>query len=110
MHGADSRAGQHRDGQLGDERQIDRDPVALIDAERLQDVGELADLTVEIEVGQRPAIARLTFPDEGGFVAARTLQMTVETVGAGVDPAADKPLRMRRLPVEHTIPGTGPFE
>ena len=68
---ADARARQHRDGQLRDERQVDRDAIALLHAERLEDVGELADLAVQIEVGQRPAIARLAFPDERGLVAAR---------------------------------------
>ena len=36
--------------------------------------------------------------------------MTVETVDAGVDRAADEPLRVRRLPVEHAVPGTRPLE
>ena len=68
---ADPRARQHRDRELGNERQVDRDAIAALDAERLQHVRELTDLTIEIEVRQRAAIARLAFPDERRLVAAR---------------------------------------
>src|SRR5436190_18363697 len=59
-----ARAGQHRDRELGYERQIDRDAVAALDAERLEYVRELVDLSIQVEIGQRAAIARLTFPDD----------------------------------------------
>ena len=71
VHRADARAGEHGDRQLGDERQVDRDAIAFLDAERLQHVRERRHLAVEIEVGQRAAIARLAFPDDRGLVAAR---------------------------------------
>ena len=40
VDGADARAGEHRDGQLGHERHVDGDAIALLDAERLQNVGK----------------------------------------------------------------------
>src|SRR5262249_15057747 len=55
VDGADARAGEHRDGELGDERQVNRDAVAFADAERLQDVCERRHLAIEIEVGQGAA-------------------------------------------------------
>ena len=41
---ADARAGEHRDDDLGDHRQVDADDVALAHAEVLQRVGEALDL------------------------------------------------------------------
>ena len=110
VHGADARAGQHGDRQLGHQRQVERHAVARLHAERLQDVGELADLAVEIEVGQRAAVARLAFPDDRGLVAPRAAHVAVDAVDAGVERAADEPLRVRRLPLEHLRPGREPLE
>ena len=110
VDGADARAGEHRNRELGNERQVDRDAVAFRDAERLEDVGERGDLAKEIEVGQRAAIARLAFPDERGLVAPRAADVAVETVDADVEGAADEPFRVGRLPVEHAIPAARPFK
>ena len=44
---ADPRAGEHRDDDLGDHRQVDPDDVALPDAAVLQRVGEALDVAVE---------------------------------------------------------------
>src|SRR5262249_52411312 len=67
-------------------------------------------LAIQLEVGERAAIARLAFPDEGRLVAARSSYVSIEAVDAGVDRAADEPLGVRRLPVEDPIPGPRPFE
>ena len=47
----DAGAGEHRVGGLGDHRQVEHDPVALLDAEAVQHVAELRDLLVELAVG-----------------------------------------------------------
>ena len=94
----------------GHERHVDRDAVALDHAQRLEHVGELRDLAVEREVGQRAALARLAFPDEGGLVAARTADVTVDAVDAGVELAAHEPLRVGRRPLEHRVPRPHPLE
>ena len=108
---ADARAREHRDRQLGHERHVNRDAVALLDAERFQNVRKRADLAIEIEVGQRPAIAGLTFPDDGGFVAARGSDMAIDAVDRRIDLPADKPLRVRRVrPVEDLRPFAAPLE
>ncbi len=77
----DPGAGEHRDRCLGNHREVDADAVSLPDAELLQDVPELADLVVKLLVGVDPGIARLTFPDDGGLVAARAVEVAVEAVG-----------------------------
>ena len=48
MHRADAGAGQHGIGRFRDHRQIDGDAVALLDAVRLQHIGEAADLRVQL--------------------------------------------------------------
>src|SRR3977135_1391491 len=65
---------------------------------------------MEVEVGERPPIARLALPDDRGFVAACAPHVTIHAVDAGVQLSADEPLRMRRLPVEDGRPGTRPLE
>ena len=48
---ADARAGEHRVGRLRDHRQIDGDAIALLDVAVAQDIGEPADLVVQLLVG-----------------------------------------------------------
>ena len=52
---ADAGAGEHRDDDLGDHPEVDRDAVALPDAAGAQPVGEAADPLVEVAVGDRRA-------------------------------------------------------
>ena len=69
MRRADPGAGQHRDRQLRDHRHVDRDAVAGPDPELLERVGGLADLALEVGVGQRPGVAGLADPVVGDLVA-----------------------------------------
>ena len=108
---ADPRAREHRDRQLGDHRHVERHAVALLDAERRERIGEPAHLGVELAVGERAHVARLALPDDRGLGAAPgvlALEMPVEAVVGDVELAADEPLRERRLPVEHLLPGLEP--
>ena len=68
--GADAGAGEHRDRRLGDHRHVDGDPVARLHPEREQRVGRLADLAVQVGVGDRAGVARLALPVDGDPVAA----------------------------------------
>ena len=95
---------------FGNQREIDRDAVAALHAERLHDVGELTDLAIQVEVGQRPPIARLTFPDDRRLVAPRSSDVTIDAIDARVERAADEPFRMRRLPLEHLRPLREPLQ
>ena len=95
---------------FGDHRHVDRDAVARLDAELLQHVGELADFAVQILVAQHAGVARLAFPDDGGLVLAGGGQVPVEAVVAGVELAADEPLRERLVPLEHLVPGLEPVQ
>ena len=93
---ADTGASEHRDGELGNQRQIQRHAIAFADAELLQHVGELADLAVQIPIRQRAPIAWLTFPDERRLVAPPRPKVSIETVGADIQRAVGKPLGIWR--------------
>ena len=110
VHGPDARARQHGNRELGDERQVDRDTIALRDPERLQDVGERRDLAIEIEVGQRAVLARLAFPDDGRLVAPWSARVAIDAVHARVQLPVGEPARVRRFPVEHLRERALPFE
>ena len=69
VDGADARAGEQRDGQLGRHAHVDGDAIALLDAERLEGVGELLHFGVEFGVGEAADFAGLAFPDDGCLVA-----------------------------------------
>ena len=69
MDRADPRASEHRIGCLGDHRQIDRDRVALRDAMAFKDVGETANLVVQVLVGDMFRFLRvIAFPNDRGVV------------------------------------------
>ena len=50
------------------------------------------------------------FPDDRGLVAAPAADVPIQAVHARVEGAADEPLRVRRLPVEHLRPRRDPLE
>ena len=109
---ADPGAGQHRDDGLGDHRHVDRDPVALLDAELGQRVGGLADLVLELGVGEVAGVVLgLADPVDRDLVAVAGLDVPVDAVVRRVERAADEPLGERRVvPVEDPVPLLAPVE
>src|SRR3712207_564230 len=107
----DAGAGQHRDDRLGDHRHVDGDAVAGVDAELDQGVGGLADLVLELGVGDGPGVARLALPVVGDLVPVAVLDVPVHAVVGDVELAADEPLGEGRVaPVEDLVPLLGPGE
>jgi hypothetical protein len=91
VNGADPGAGQHRNGELRDHRQVDRDPVPPLRADRLQRVGELAHLAMQLAIGELPVDRRIVaLPDDRHLVAA-ALQVPVEAVVRGVQGTVVEP-------------------
>ena len=91
MNRADARAAEHGHGGFGNHRHVNRHAVALLDAERFQDVGKLADLGVQFRVGDAVhVVLRFALPDDGGLLAA-CLEMAVEAVDGDVELAVLKP-------------------
>ena len=102
VHRADAGDGEHRADRLGDHRQVDRDAVALLDAELGQHVREALDLVGELGVGDLAAVARLALPQQRDAVAVACVDVPVEAVVGDVQLAVGEPLRERRVrPVEH---------
>ena len=89
---------------------VNGDTVTALDAERLHDVRKLTDLTIQIEVGQRAAIARFTFPDNRGLVPSRSADVTIDAVDAHIQRAPDKPLRVGWVPIEDLRPFRKPLQ
>ena len=110
VRGADARAGEHRHGRLGDHRQVDVDPVAGLDAEPLQHVGEALDLGEQVGVGDRAGVARLTLEVDGDLVAAAGGDVAIEAVVGDVELAADEPLGVRQVPLADGVPLGVPVE
>ena len=96
---ADARAGQQRHRQLGHHAEVDRDAIALDDAEAAQHVGEAVDLVVQLLVADHALVARLADPDVGGLVAAAGREVAIEAVHRRVQLAVGEPLEEGRVGV-----------
>src|SRR3954452_1343102 len=92
VRGADTGAGQHRDQDLGDHRQIDADDVALADAAGLESVGEALHVSVEVGVGDVTLLTLFSAPVERDAVAVAGLDVAVEAVVGRVQLAVGEPL------------------
>ena len=92
MHGAKTRAGEHRDHCLGNHRHVYDHAVASARAEPAQHACEPRDLIEELPVGQLPAgTSDRAVVDQGGLVAPAVVHMPVQGVEAGVQRAVGEP-------------------
>ena len=110
MRGADAGAGQHGDGQLGDHRQVDVDPIALRHTEVLEDVGQPRDLVEQLRIGDGARVTGLALPVVRDLVAASGHHVTVEAVVGGVELAAHEPLRKGQVPLADAVPTLVPVQ
>ena len=95
----DACTGEHGDGQFGGHGHVDADYVASGNILRLEHVGELANVLVQLLVGNPPRIARFAFPNNGNSVPITCGNLSVETIVAGVGLAADEPFGIRLMPL-----------
>ncbi len=111
MWGPDPGAGQHRDRQLGDHGEVDRNRITLLDPEVLEDVGELLDLGLQLGVGEGPAVFRLIpLPEDRGLIPPALLDLVVQAVVRDVELSAHEPLGLWRVPVEDPVPLLEPVQ
>ena len=92
VHGADARAGQHRDHRLRHHRHVEDDAVALLDPEIPQHAGEHLRLGQQAVVGDDallPGERRIV--DDRRLRAAPGHHVAIDRVPAGVADAADEP-------------------
>ena len=109
VHRADAGAGEHGVGGLGDHRQVDHHPVALLDAEPVQHVAELRHLLVQLAVADmRATVGVVALPDDRGLVGAGG-EVAVDAVGGDVQRAVLEPLDRDVVVVEGGVldPGVG---
>ena len=108
---ADTRAAEHGHGGFGNHRHVDGHAVALLDAERFEDVRELADFGVQLRVGDVfDFLFRFALPDDGGLISARC-QMAVEAVGRDIELAVleERVFDLSRGGVPDVLAGDGGF-
>src|SRR5207244_3302336 len=81
----------------------------LLHPELLQPVGEADNFPLEFGEGEDPSVVLwFAFPVVGDLVAEPGLDVPVDAVVADVERAAEKPLRVRKLPLEDRIEGPEP--
>ena len=104
MHGANARAREHREHRFRNHRQVNRHAIAFFHAEVFQHVrGEIC-FAVYVPIRERAFVARFAFPNERGFIAARAVEVAIDTIDAGIQFATAKPLYVRRGPFHHRVP------
>ena len=92
MHRSNPVAGQHRIGGLGDHRHIKYHAIALAHAEGFIDIGQLANLCVQLRISDMRTVLRVVaFPDDCGLIAARG-EVAINTIRADVQLAIFIPL------------------
>ena len=77
-------------------RHVDEHPVALGDALRLERVGELAHLLIELSISHARDLAVVGLEDDRDFLRLR-LDVAIEAVGGGVELAVVEPLEEGRV-------------
>src|SRR5260221_3494570 len=109
---ADARTREHRYRDLRHHPHVDRDAIAALDPQALEHIRAPTHQPVELAVGELAYLPRLglPLPDEGDLVGSTVAHVAVEAIHGGVERAAQEPLGVRRLPLEHFVPGTEPLE
>ncbi len=110
VHRTQPGTGQHGDRQLGHHRHVNRHHVAVLDAQRLEHVGEEANFAMQLAISQRAGIARLAFPDDRGLVRPPGGEVGVETVVRDVRLAADEPAGVGLVPLQHPLERPKPVQ
>ena len=110
MNDADACAGEHGDDLFGNFRKVDRDPVALREPKLLERIRATIDLSVEFAIGDDPFLVVFTDPDDGHFVLAPGVHMTVQTVIGNVAGGADEPFGPGIVPFQNLGPGREPLK
>ena len=113
VHRTNAGAGEHSHSELRHHGQVQRHPVALLHAARLEHIGEAAHAVQQLGVGDRDRRVRriVGLPQDGGAVAVAGGHMAVEAVGGDVELGAVKPAHARRVefPVAHGVPRGHPL-
>src|SRR5208282_1837976 len=110
MDRTDASAGQHGDRAFDGQRHVNDDAVPFHHAQRFQAVGEAADHSVKLPVGNDPLAAIFAQPNEGRTIATVRIRMPVKRVDGDIGFSAGEPLMMDAIPLQHAIPLAGPLK
>ena len=105
---AEPRAREHGHRGFRDHRQVDGRPVAFLQTEGREHVGELADFAMKLPVRQGADIARLTLENNRRLVLPVRAQVAIETILRQIQVPSGEPLGMRQLPFENRLEGPVP--
>ena len=105
VYGAEAGAGQHGNGGFRHHGHVNNDPVFGLNALGGQHVGCSAYFAVKLGVSQGAGISRLTFKNDGSFVAPQGIgRMAIDAIFSHIELATDEPFGVRRLPLERFGP------
>ena len=111
MGGTDAGAGQHGDGSLRHHGHVEGHQIPFTNPQGLEGIGCLADLSVELAVGEAACVAGFTFPNQGRFLGRGASQVPIEAVVGEVGAAAFKPAGKGGIaPIEHRVKGLKPVQ
>ena len=112
VDGPDARAGQHGHDRFGHHRHVDDHAVALRDALAAERARDPCDDIAQLGVGEHAhGVRDRTVVDERALLAAAAVDVQVERVVAGVEPAAgEPPIERWSAFVEDTIPAAIPVQ
>lgn len=65
---------------------------------------------MQLQIRDGADLAILAFPDQGGLVAARAVQVSIDAVVRQVELTADEPLHVGRRPLHDRVPLAEPVE
>ena len=113
-HGVDcsqSSHGEHRHHGLRNQRHIDDDAIALLQAEACQQVGCLLHFLSELSIGERAVVAWLPLEVQGNTIAPTFQNVAIKTVIGDVEVAIGEPSSEGRIrPIQHLTKGGVPVQ
>ena len=77
---------------------------------RLQNIGELLYFAMQLLIGQGAHFSGFAFPNDGGFIFARALDVPIEAVVGKIELAADEPLGPGKIPFQNLVPLLEPMK
>ena len=110
MYRSNAGTGEHRNGEFRDHRQIENNAIPFSDAQAQKNLGKTVDLAKKGGIAQHAGLAVLALPIDGHLAASPGVNVPVHTLIAGVQPATDKPSRVRFLPFQNAVPRLHPVE
>ena len=103
-------AGEHGDCEFRHHTHVNCCAISGLNSERLQNVGETADLIVQHLIAERADFTLLAFPENCDFVLSCCAQMAINTVVGHIGLSANEPFRKWGIPLEHLRPWCEPMK